>query len=339
MLEGLLSLGAVGTGLVAFRISFMGNTPPEFAPADNPASDSDSLVTRCLTFLYLPVLNFWLLLYPHTLSFDWSMDAVPLVESAADLRNLLTAAFYLALGYIAWLILRHIHSRHSVPKFHKTHNGNGVSHHHITHTTYTTPSKPTSLRRRNGRRGSNSSSNSDDDVKSNSSKSDFQTINVLILSLAMLVTPFIPATNIFFYVGFVIAERVLYIPSLGFCLLVGQGAFIVHKKCGKDAARRKLLLVVLGCLLLAYSARTIVRNRDWLTEENLYRSGITVNPAKGLYTCLYIKLLIKHQLDPLSEPSFCVLATLTTPPLWHLVSGHTDEQAFCMLIDSFAISG
>ena len=67
-MEGLLSLVAVGIVLVVFRISFMGNTPPEFAPADNPASDSESLLTRTLTFLYLPVLNFWLLLYPGKLS-------------------------------------------------------------------------------------------------------------------------------------------------------------------------------------------------------------------------------------------------------------------------------
>jgi hypothetical protein len=38
-----------------------------------------------------------------------------------------------------------------------------------------------------------------------------------------LVIPFLPATNIFFRVGFVIAERVLYLPSAGFCLLVIVG--------------------------------------------------------------------------------------------------------------------
>lgn len=31
---------------------------------------------------------------------------------------------------------------------------------------------------------------------------------------------FLPASGLFFEVGFVLAERVLYLPSLGFCLLL-----------------------------------------------------------------------------------------------------------------------
>jgi len=38
-----------------------------------------------------------------------------------------------------------------------------------------------------------------------------------------MVFPFIPASNLFFPVGFVVAERVLYVPSMGFCLLVAVG--------------------------------------------------------------------------------------------------------------------
>ena len=42
-------------------------------------------------------------------------------------------------------------------------------------------------------------------------------------SVAMLVIPFLPASNIFFHVGFVVAERVLYLPSAGYCLLFALG--------------------------------------------------------------------------------------------------------------------
>jgi hypothetical protein len=38
-----------------------------------------------------------------------------------------------------------------------------------------------------------------------------------------MVLPFIPAANLFFAVGFVVAERVLYTPSMGFCMLVALG--------------------------------------------------------------------------------------------------------------------
>ena len=39
----------------------------------------------------------------------------------------------------------------------------------------------------------------------------------------MVVVPFLPASNIFIRVGFVVAERVLYLPSAGYCLLVALG--------------------------------------------------------------------------------------------------------------------
>lgn len=36
------------------------------------------------------------------------------------------------------------------------------------------------------------------------------------------VAPFLPASNIFFYVGTFIGERLLYLPSVGFCLLLAD---------------------------------------------------------------------------------------------------------------------
>ena len=42
-------------------------------------------------------------------------------------------------------------------------------------------------------------------------------------SLSLIVLPFVPASNLFFPVGFVVAERILYTPSLGFCMIVALG--------------------------------------------------------------------------------------------------------------------
>lgn len=44
-----------------------------------------------------------------------------------------------------------------------------------------------------------------------------------LLGLSWTVITFLPAANIFFPVGFVVAERVLYLPSMGFCLLLSLG--------------------------------------------------------------------------------------------------------------------
>lgn len=56
----------------------------------------------------------------------------------------------------------------------------------------------------------------------------FSTTNALALSL--LILPFVPASNIFFKVGFVIAERALLLPSAGYCLLIVLGIKKLQKQ-------------------------------------------------------------------------------------------------------------
>lgn len=50
------------------------------------------------------------------------------------------------------------------------------------------------------------------------------------MGLALLVVPFLPASNLFFTVGFVVAERVLYLSSLGSCLIVVLGFVVLSRK-------------------------------------------------------------------------------------------------------------
>lgn len=61
----------------------------------------------------------------------------------------------------------------------------------------------------------------------------------LILGLSMTILPFLPATNMFFYVGFAVAERVLYVPSMGFCLLVAEAAYQLYKTFKRDVSLDK----------------------------------------------------------------------------------------------------
>ncbi|KAJ8262455.1 hypothetical protein GJAV_G00166670 [Gymnothorax javanicus] len=94
-------LASWGAILLGLRLYWMGNKPPNFSNSDNPAADSACLLTRTLTFLYLPAANLWLLLCPNTLSFDWSMDALPLLRTLSDWRNLHSVAFYAGLGGVS----------------------------------------------------------------------------------------------------------------------------------------------------------------------------------------------------------------------------------------------
>ncbi|XP_050390275.1 protein O-mannosyl-transferase TMTC2 [Patella vulgata] len=275
LLEGGVLLTVYGVILVILRIYFMGNKPPEFAPSDNPASDSSSILTRTLTYNLLPAYNVWILICPRVLSFDWSMESIPLVQTVTDPRNMWTILLYSLLLYIAYKILKDLHKNTTsaipIPKPHT--NGNGVGHHSSSSTKLNNSNKI-----RLKRRGSNSSTDSYEDVPVLTHS--LTSVDILIISLSIIIFPFIPASNTFFYVGFVIAERILYIPSMGFCLLVAHGSFILYKKCSQHW-QKTLMVVSLISTVILFSSKTFLRNQDWQTEERLYKSGIAVNPPKA----------------------------------------------------------
>ncbi|XP_063761538.1 protein O-mannosyl-transferase TMTC2 [Eleginops maclovinus] len=274
VLLSLCVLASWGVILLSARLYWMGNKPPNFSNSDNPAADSPHFLTRTLTFLHLPVANAWLLLCPDRLSFDWSMDAMPLVRSLADWRNLHTVAFYggfILLGLFGLhgpaLKAKETNGKAYVTNGKSITNGNGCHAPDTNHNTDQGPPKTTL----NGSAGP-------DQCPPRTSLPPTQ--HLVLFSLGMLALPFIPATNLFFYVGFVIAERVLYIPSMGFCLLVAAGARTLHIRLRTKGCRALLLCLCTGLVLLN-GLRTVQRNRDWSNEENLYRSGIGANPAKA----------------------------------------------------------
>ena len=108
-----------------------------------------------------------------------------------------------------------------------------------------------------------------------------RTRKATVLSLSLIVFPYIPASNLFFPVGFVVAERVLYVPSMGFCMLVALGTWRLlqnNKFSGTLVAATKLGLVI---LLATHVAKTLVRNRDWQSDTTLFLSAVRVNPNNG----------------------------------------------------------
>ncbi|KAI1888583.1 hypothetical protein AGOR_G00186660 [Albula goreensis] len=100
-----------------------------------------------------------------------------------------------------------------------------------------------------------------------------QSSKTVIMALSLIVLPFVPASNLFFPVGFVVAERVLYVPSMGFCMLVAHGFKIVSHS--GNLKRISWLCMVL--LLTTHAVKTFNRNWDWESEYTLFTSALKVN--------------------------------------------------------------
>ncbi|XP_071198065.1 protein O-mannosyl-transferase TMTC4 isoform X2 [Salvelinus alpinus] len=107
---------------------------------------------------------------------------------------------------------------------------------------------------------------------------DSQRRRTLTLGLVLLVVPFLPACNIFFRVGFVIAERVLYLSSAGYCLLL---AYALGHCCGRWSRHKGLLRASLLALLCVYVARCALRSHQWRSEQSLFTSALSVCPLNA----------------------------------------------------------
>ena len=101
--------------------------------------------------------------------------------------------------------------------------------------------------------------------------------SLVLFSLSLLVVPYLPASNLFFPVGFVVAERVLYLPSMGFCMLVA----LAYKELTAKKWAWSSIKLCLVFLLIIQSGKTLKRNRDWVSEEQLWRSAIPINPSNA----------------------------------------------------------
>lgn len=424
------------------RLTLLPRPQTSFSMADNPIAKTLCSWTRFLTFMYLPVFNFNLLLNPQVLSFDWGMDAIPRITSLWDQRNIYSIGFYMTLFALTYMCVQILLKRHKFVAKHQrrlpsgiqyqlqhnshrksrpkkkysSYNGSCCSHlpptsfsetlpfvkqnllrptmqtttaqlscicqfckqeqtlhaadthtstcrllnnnnnNNNNNTVFTdcfchqllsssgTPHlislalhkaiaavKPSQARSSSSSSNSTTASNnssgsttsfcssqssSSTDSPTSYSKKQIQNLHkrechnnnnhrsntsirsslcpqevpdsvanacVLAMVLAFLILPFLPATNLFIYVGFVVAERLLYLPSVGYCLLVGYGiAKLMEPLKSPQAKRRKIsTLLCLSIALSVMSVRTIHRNLDWKDEESLYRSAIQVNPPKG----------------------------------------------------------
>ena len=102
---------------------------------------------------------------------------------------------------------------------------------------------------------------------------------MLLFGLALLIFPFLPASNLFMTVGFVVAERILYIPSLGICFIVAYGISVLLASSSKGLRFFAVLGLVL--LLASQSAKVLVRNPDWTSKLTLYEAGVHLYPHNG----------------------------------------------------------
>ena len=149
-----------------------------------------------------------------------------------------------------------------------------------------------------------------------------------LISLAFLLVPFLPASGIF-RLGTLLAERLLYLPSIGYCSLMGicihniacwfvpdplmttQSNIRKKQSIKRDAAKWLITMPI----VYLYGIRTIHRNAAWRNDKTLFLSAYETCPNSAKLNLQLSKLRMnennvtgaRYHLDRARaiDPDFC----------------------------------
>ena len=105
-------------------------------------------------------------------------------------------------------------------------------------------------------------------------------------ALVLFAMPLLPVANLFFPIGTILAERLLYLPSAGFCLAVAIGiarlaeraGTQVHRNAEEPARLGKPLTVVVAAVVAILALRSAWRFRDWKDDRTVFGAAIALYP-------------------------------------------------------------
>jgi tetratricopeptide (TPR) repeat protein len=130
----------------------------------------------------------------------------------------------------------------------------------------------------------------------------------ILLGAGWFLITILPASNLLFASGIGKAERILYLPSIGLCLIVGWIALRLHGV----ARYRRALPVAAALIVVALAARTYRRNMDWHDNLTLARATLAVSPRSPLMNTIAAEALVKSG-DPRAAVPLLEVALRETP--------------------------
>ena len=110
----------------------------------------------------------------------------------------------------------------------------------------------------------------------------------LLVALSWFAVTFLPASGIFLRLGTLLAERLLYLPSVGFCIFfavilhrVASNLFKLLGATNLEQLVKPFCFCVSIVIIAMYSLRTVQRNHDWMDDRTLHLSSFTVCPQSA----------------------------------------------------------
>jgi tetratricopeptide (TPR) repeat protein len=113
-----------------------------------------------------------------------------------------------------------------------------------------------------------------------------------------------PTSNLLFLIGSILAERFLYLPSIGFAVCIVAAVAAICRRLAPSHARG-ITAAVVAVAIAGLGARTWVRNGEWTDGAKLWDSGLAVSPGSFKTHLGRINSLSRRGLD-LSSLDECI---------------------------------
>ncbi len=109
---------------------------------------------------------------------------------------------------------------------------------------------------------------------------------IIILASSFFLFYFIITSNLLFPIGTIMAERLMYIPSLGVCMVLGLLIIMLRNmlrnKINNKNYSQYIYLSIIALLTICYGTISFDRNFDWKNEASLFASAAARSPDSVL---------------------------------------------------------
>ncbi len=103
--------------------------------------------------------------------------------------------------------------------------------------------------------------------------------NMVGLSAALFLGPFLIVGNILIPTGTIMGERLMYFSSLGFVIFPALLLVYLGKR---SVFLKKFSIFLVVIISFFFSARTIARNEDWLTNWSIFSASVETSPKSAI---------------------------------------------------------
>jgi protein O-mannosyl-transferase len=103
----------------------------------------------------------------------------------------------------------------------------------------------------------------------------------MLFFLVFFFVAILPTSNLVVFIGSIMAERFLYLPSVGLAGCVAAAIYALGQTPLRGPQTARVAWAALWLVCLGLAARTYARNQDWKDELSLWTSAVTVTPGNA----------------------------------------------------------